>query len=525
MTAKLNTKPKVKKEPVKIGPCSEMQALVFQRATEVDFLLIGGSRGGGKSEVITQIPLMWRDDPNFTGMFTRTEINQLMGSGGLWETANKYYPLFKAKSVRSPVPMFTFPSGARIRYKQISGLTDAEKMRGLQLSYLGIDEITQLPREAVLQLLATLRSEANMNSVCIGTCNPQKNSWVFDLVSWYLDEEGFVDPAKNGKIRYYVAKDGTFVFADEESWFLENMPDAVTNSSDGSYIPPKKFCFCQLTIFQNKILLEKNPRYLSELQNLPAHERDAQLYGNWYAVPDSVPYFSRASVRGIDGEKVVSTLPSTTQKVCAWDKAGTEYVPKINNTDADFTASIHMAKCQDGYLYLYGNYCPENYDPHEKVYGKFRKGVGDRDRIMLKQAEYDGKDVPILISQDAGADGRQLFQEMAKKFVTYGFRVVPSTTAVTAGKWSKFEPFLMACQAGLVKIVESSFDPRTLELLYKELETFAPTLPNGKPWRSSRSIKDDFCDAVAEAYNYLSKAQYIPSFTLPTLSKSNEFNF
>lgn len=32
-------------EEIRIGPCSDMQALVFQRATEVDFLLIGGSRG------------------------------------------------------------------------------------------------------------------------------------------------------------------------------------------------------------------------------------------------------------------------------------------------------------------------------------------------------------------------------------------------------------------------------------------------------------------------------------------------
>jgi hypothetical protein len=32
-------------EPIRIGPCSEMQELVFKRAKEVDFLLIGGSRG------------------------------------------------------------------------------------------------------------------------------------------------------------------------------------------------------------------------------------------------------------------------------------------------------------------------------------------------------------------------------------------------------------------------------------------------------------------------------------------------
>ena len=43
MTATLNTK--MKKEPIRIGPISPKQELVFQRATEVDFMIIGGSRG------------------------------------------------------------------------------------------------------------------------------------------------------------------------------------------------------------------------------------------------------------------------------------------------------------------------------------------------------------------------------------------------------------------------------------------------------------------------------------------------
>lgn len=42
----LNKKaPTKEKEVIKIGPCSPAQELAFQRATEVDFLLIGGSRG------------------------------------------------------------------------------------------------------------------------------------------------------------------------------------------------------------------------------------------------------------------------------------------------------------------------------------------------------------------------------------------------------------------------------------------------------------------------------------------------
>ena len=43
--ARLNKKAPVSQEPVVVGPCSPMQELVFQRATEVDFMIIGGSRG------------------------------------------------------------------------------------------------------------------------------------------------------------------------------------------------------------------------------------------------------------------------------------------------------------------------------------------------------------------------------------------------------------------------------------------------------------------------------------------------
>ncbi len=459
---------------------------------------------GGKSEVMTQIPLMWKDDPHFTGLFTRVMLKQLLGSGGLWEIAAKYYPLLGAKSVKMPLPMYTFPSGARLRYSQISGMTDAEALRGLQLSYLGIDEITQLDQKSVQFLLTCLRSEANMNSICVASCNPVKDSWVFDLVSWYLDDEGFVDKEKNGKIRYYVVNDGQFIFADEEEWFKENMPDSVTNSLTGEYIPPKRFCFVQLTIFSNPILLQKNPRYLSELQNLPPHERDAQLYGNWFAKAEKPAYFDRTMVQGKYGERIVDSVPLGATRVRAWDKAATEFIPKINNTDADFTACIGMAKDKLGNYYIYGDFCKENYDPHEKVYGKFRKNSAQRDQIMLEQAHYDGKETYVVIAKDAAADGKTVYEQLARNFLAAGFKVKPSKNTQNQSKWTRFEPFLCACQAGLVHIVESSFpDKRTLEMFYAELEAFNPDPKTGK-WRSGRHIKDDVLDCCSDAFALLS---------------------
>jgi phage terminase large subunit-like protein len=528
--AKLKTKVEVPKEPIVVGPCSPAQQMVFDRAREVDFLLIGGSRGGGKSEVATQISLMYKDDPHYNGMYVRTEFPQLMGAGGLWEIATKYYPLFGAKARQNPSPMYTFPSGAKIRFRPVATTAEAEKLRGLQFSFIGIDEITQLEKEAVIAMLACLRSEADMNSFCLGTMNPHRDNWVFDLVKWYLDDQGYVDKEKNGKVRYFVVKDNNFIFAEYEDWFRENMPETVTglnpNTGEEFYIPPKKFAFVQLTIFDNHILLKKNPRYLGELQNLPEHERAKQLYGNWFAESDTVKYFNRKMVRGQNGEKVKKALPLGCTKVRAWDKANTEFVLKLNNTDADFSACIGMAKCPEGKFYIYGDFHESNFDEHEKVYGKFRKSSGQRDQIMLNQAMHDGSDTTIVIATDAGADGKQVFQEMAKKFISKGFRVRSAPTAVQTQKFTRFEPFLMACEAGLVYIVEDSFpDARTLELFYKELEQFSPTLPDGRKWRSSRILKDDMCDSVSDAFNTLSKQQVLPTIVLPTLTKTNEFLF
>ena len=478
---------------------------------------------------MTQLSIPYRNDPKFDCMYVRTEYPQLLGAGGLFECGMKYYPLFKARVTKSPHPMFTFPSGAKIRYKAIENTSDAEKYRGLQHSAIFIDEITQLEKEAVLALLATLRSEADMNSFAVGTLNPHKDNWVFDLVHWYLDEEGYIDKSKNGQIRYFVVKDNNFLFADEEDWFLKNMPECVTgyNQATGEeiYLPPKKFCFVQLTIFSNPILIKKNPRYLSELQNLPDHERAKQLYGCWYAEAEAPKFFKRAMIRGHHGERVMKALPPRCMKAIAWDKASSEYILKTDN-DVDFTASIHMARTQDGKYIIYGDWHPEVFDEHEKCFGKFRQAAGRRNRLMLKQAEHDGHDTYVIIARDSGGDGKTVYEDLSRMFVEKGFKVKPTGVTVTAKKWGRFEPFLAACELGLVYIIEDSFgDPRTLELFYKELEQFAPTMPNGKPWRSTRLKKDDWCDVCSDVFNYLAQAQYIPSFVIPRFDKVNEFDF
>lgn len=264
--------------------------------------------------------------------------------------------------------------------------------------------------------------------------------------------------------------------------------------------------------------MQKNPRYLSELQNLPPHERDAQLYGNWFAKAAKPSYFDREMVRGKHGERVVPMVPAGAMRVRAWDKAATEFVPKINNTDADFSACIGMAKDKLGNIYIYGDFCKENYDPHEKVYGKFRKNSAQRDLIMIEQAKYDGKDTYLVVAKDPSADGKTVYEELSRKFLSEGFKLKPSALGQSQSKWTRFEPFLCACQAGIVHIVEDSFpDQRTLDLFYSEMEAFNPDPVTGK-WRSNRVIKDDWLDCCSDAYAFLNSKKEAPvpkTFALP----------
>lgn len=484
--------------------------------TKADFIIIGGARGSGKSVNLYTRPLEFVDDPKFRGIFFRRKFAEIMGPGGLWQGASSCYPLFGGTPVGTK---FRFPSKAEIQFGHMFLEQDKESHRGLQYSYIGFDEIDQFSKDQVMFLLTCLRSEAKMESFCVGSCNPNPDSWVYDLVKWYLDEKGFPDEDKCGVVRHYIIKDGDFLFGESEEWFQENYPDAVwvTNPKTGvkTYIRPKTFTFINSTIFDNQPLIDANPGYLSELQNLPDHERDRQLWGNWNARPKGSNYFERGWLKEADKVPIGSS-------VCrAWDKAHTEVSEE--NRYPDFTAaSPKIYKSKDGYYYLVGDYIKECCDNDKdgiplKVKGQFRKRPGERDRIILLQAIADGSDVPIIMPEESS--GKDSYEATKKKFLEKGYIVRKDPMPKTASKMLKFEAFSAACQDGLVYIVKSSFNTETYNALMSHLEAFT-----GK--KSTGLYHDDWADAIASAFNYISRERQPHKIVprnqnhVPSLSKS-----
>lgn len=229
------------------------------------------------------------------------------------------------------------------------------------------------------------------------------------------------------------------------------------------------------------------------------------MYENWNVRPEGANYFQRSYL------KEVSSLPLNCTSVRPYDKAGTERTS--GNKNPDFTASIKVSKDPEGFYYLSGDYCDEFVDDGRYstgTQGRFCKKAGERDAIIMKQAQHDGDDVIIIFSVDPGQAGISEFLTSSRQLLAEGYRVEKDPTPGNKSKLTRFAPFAQLAQQGMVRIVKNSFTMSTYEALMTELEKF-----NGE--RSTVSRKDDWCDAIASGINFLEKEDIVRPVVIPRI--------
>lgn len=438
-------------------------------------------------------------DPKFNAIFFRRTGPQLSGPGSVWEEAKQLYRVFGAR-IKEVDREAIFPSGASIKFSHMEYDKNKEDHQGKQFTHINFDEGTHFLGSQITYLMSRLRSAAEVKSSMFISCNPDPDSFVATLIDWWLDDEGYPDPAKSGVIKYYGCVNDNHYFTDTEEEMVDKHPEVcrIWNSKENKniYVPPKTITFIGGTIFDNPALIEANPNYLAELNALPKIEKARLLHGNWYARPEGSCYFQRAWLQ------VVDKIPENVVFCRAWDKAATE--PSEKNKHPDYTASIKMAKDKHGFYYLIGDYHEENIDKidcnHNKVYGRFRERPGSRDKLIQKQAEHDGTNCTVVFSQDPGAAGITEFTESTKELVSGGFTVKKDPMPTQSGKLTRYSPFASAAENGLVFLVKNSFNTATLEAYFKENEAF-----DGE--RSSAYRKDDWPDCTATAFNHLASSR------------------
>lgn len=456
----------------------------------------------GKSRLMLMRPLKHVHDPDFTGVIFRRTQEALKKGGSVWPESKKLYRRFNTR-VNQSQRTHTFDSGAVLAFDGLKDVGDEERnYQGSQYSFIGFDEGTHFEECQVIYMVSRLRSDAENDAYCMVTCNPDPDSWLLKWVEPYLDDDGFPIREKGGQIRYFLTVDNTPVLSDTEEWLIENYPDQCFSEDDlGNKTKIiSSYTFIDGNIYDNPALLRNEPKYLAKLKGQSRVNQQRLLHGNWYAREEASGYWKR--------EWCKDKKPPLNCKVArAYDKAGSE--PSEVYQYPDYTASIKLCKDNDGFYYIQASFHPDFKDEGSSILGKFRKRAGERDNLIIKQATQDGTDVTVVLAVDPGSAGKTEYTASAKSLVEHGFVVRPDPMPNNKSKLTRFSPFASACENGLVYIDESSFpNKETLEAFKKELEAF-----DGE--RSTSARKDDWGDAVASAFNYLSAKRVIKPFTLP----------
>ena len=196
----------------------------------------GGARGGGKSWAMRRkLVLLCLGYKGLNCLLLRRTLPELR--------ENHVIPLLKelgdAAAYNATERVFRFPNGSRLKLGYCDGANDVYQYQGQEYDVIGMEEATHFTEEQMRFLTTCNRTtRKDFKPRMYYTCNPGNvgHGWVKRL---------FIDR------NYY------------ENEF------------------PNEYTFIRASVYDNQILLEHDPGYLTGLKSLPDDIRKADLEGDW----------------------------------------------------------------------------------------------------------------------------------------------------------------------------------------------------------------------------------------------------
>lgn len=330
--------------------------------------------------------------------------------------------------------------------------------------------VTEMWREFVFYLNPAIRSKNTQERRIELYTGGSIEFWSLDknpdLVRGRKYQRIFIDEAamiRNLKQIYYLVLRPTLTDYRGSAWFastpkgfndfydLWTMGQSPEHENWSSWIMPSR----------------KNP-YLQEEELEEARaEMPAKMYAQEYEA-EFLPtlaggFFDRDWFNYID-----SPPRDLGPKIRAWDLASS------TGETADFTAGVLMAqgtKGDPGYYIL------------DVIRGRW--SPAQRDKIILRTAERDGKEVPIVIEEEGGSAGKSQSLTLSRVLSGYQLR----TIRPTGDKATRAAPLASQVENGNVSLLRGAWNTEFLH----ELESFPDPL----------ALHDDMVDAAAYAFNGL----------------------
>ena len=218
-----------------------------------DEALYGGAAGGGKSDCALAEALRQVEIPHYRGLILRKTFPQL--SELIDRSGELYSSAFRGAKYNESKHVWTFPSGAKIYFGSMQHTRDRVNYQGKRYDFIDFDELTQFTFDEYSYLFSRnrpngpgtrcyMRAQANPGGIGHG--------WV---------KERFITPAPPMTTIWEAVK--------------IRFPDGHEEERKKARI------FVPSTIFDNKILLQNDPDYITRLASMPEAEKQALLYGDW----------------------------------------------------------------------------------------------------------------------------------------------------------------------------------------------------------------------------------------------------
>ena len=275
----------------------KQQKLMSYRGGQVDTIVYGGARGGGKtlgasgfkaaldiceeySEKefnrlglreqeyrMTRLGNMKKyyklvtDYPEYRCAIVRRTESSLLTSTKT--ECDKVYPGYGGK-FNSKMNKYVFPSGAEIYLRPVRQDRDLDWFQGQNLHRLVVEELTQFRIEEIEKLESAVRSShKHIRAMKIYTTNPGGigHSWVRQK---YID---VCPPKKDGKPIYLSRLDLEY---------QPLRPNRIHVTREG-----ERYIFIPSLVFDNPHLSEKDEQYIRNLMNKNEILKRMWLYGDW----------------------------------------------------------------------------------------------------------------------------------------------------------------------------------------------------------------------------------------------------
>jgi predicted phage terminase large subunit-like protein len=424
--------------------------------TSADIAIYGGAAGGGKSYGLLLEPLRHHDNKKFGCVIFRRNSTQVRNEGGLWDESMTIYPLFRGKPREANLE-WLFPSGARLKFAHLEYDSTVLDWQGAQIPFIGFDELTHFTEHQFFYMLSRNRSTSGVPGYIRATTNPDPDSWVRKFIDWWIGPDGYPIPERSGSIRWFIRRDDKFIWADT--------PDEIYQQfGRGPEILPKSVTFIPSKVHDNKILLEKDPAYLSNLLALSRVERLRLLGGNWNVREAAGMMFQR------EWFPIIDAVPGGwIQCVRYWDRAATK--PSESNRDPDWTRGLKLYKYPDNTFVVVD-------------LKSVQDTPGKVETLVKTTASHDTYAIPIVGEQDPGSAGVADAENFVRMLSGYEVRI----RKITQDKITRAKPVSAQCEAGNIRVLRASWN----EEFFSELENF----PDG--------AHDDIVDVLSGAFNELS---------------------